>query len=275
MNTTGQILLHRKIIEWEWYQEINTCRLFIHMLLKANWKEGNFKGTTVPRGSFVSSLEKLSEETCLTKREIRTAISHLKMTGELTVKTTNRYSVFTIQNYDFYQSFDIQSDTQKTNKGQSNDNLTTLIDVSNKRNKKELNNITKCDIICPEPEKSAPNPSGILLPLVDKSAYEVPLDKIALWRETYPAVDIEQELRRMIAWLDSNPSKRKTRRGIERFINNWLARTQDSGGTKGRKGVDEPVGNNRYNTDARRERLAREVAAAGNSFDERDDVPFK
>lgn len=61
MSTAGQILLHRKIVEWEWYTDINTCRLFIHMLLIANWKEGHFRGTTVPRGSFVSSLEKLSE----------------------------------------------------------------------------------------------------------------------------------------------------------------------------------------------------------------------
>lgn len=64
------------------------------------------KGTTVPRGSFVSSLDKLSEETLLTKREIRTAISHLKTTGEVTVKTTNRYSIFTVINYDLYQSND-------------------------------------------------------------------------------------------------------------------------------------------------------------------------
>lgn len=92
--SVGRIDLHRKILEWEWYSDINTCRLFIHMLLKANWKEGKFRGTTVPRGSFVSSLDKLSKETSLTNRELRAAISHLKMTGELTVKTTNRYSVW-------------------------------------------------------------------------------------------------------------------------------------------------------------------------------------
>ena len=71
------IKLSRKILEWEWYSDINTSRLFIHMLLKANWKEGKFRGTTVPRGSFVSSIGKLAEETQLTNREIRTAISHL------------------------------------------------------------------------------------------------------------------------------------------------------------------------------------------------------
>ena len=106
----GYVKIHRKILEWGWYKDINTFRLFIHMLLKANWKDGQFKGTTVPRGSFVSSIDKLSEETVLTKREIRTAISHLKSTGEVTVKTTNKYSVFTVQNYNLYQTLDIQKE---------------------------------------------------------------------------------------------------------------------------------------------------------------------
>ncbi|MDE7002260.1 MAG: hypothetical protein K2P73_18550, partial [Lachnospiraceae bacterium] len=69
---------------------------------------------------------------------------------------------------------------------------------------------------------------GIQLILNDKTFYDVPMDKIVLWYETYPAVDIEQELQKMRAWLDSNPTRRKTRRGIERFINNWLSRSQDS-----------------------------------------------
>lgn len=85
--------------------------------------------------------------------------------------------------------------------------------------------------LCSEPENSGLNPSGILLPLNDKSFYDVPLDKITLWKEAYPAVDIERELKRMIAWLDSNPTRRKTKRGITKFINNWLSREQDKGRT--------------------------------------------
>lgn len=84
--------------------------------------------------------------------------------------------------------------------------------------------------VCSEPEKPAPNPSGILLPLNDKTLYDVPLDKIALWKDIYPAVDVEQELKRMAAWLDSNPTRRKTKRGITKFINNWLSIEQDRGG---------------------------------------------
>lgn len=97
MSNLGHICLHRKLLEWEWYSDINTCRLFIHMLLKANWTDGNFRGMTVPRGSFVSSTEKLPEETALTSKEVRTAISHLKKTGEVAIQTTNRYSVFSVK----------------------------------------------------------------------------------------------------------------------------------------------------------------------------------
>lgn len=141
------IKLNRKIVEWEWYSDINTSRLFIHMLLKANWKEAKFHGTTVPRGSFVSSIGKLSDETCLTIREVRTAISHLKMTGEVTSKTTNKYTVFTVNNYDQYQLNDKQKDNQETNERQPNDNPTTTIEEykEGKKERRKEDDITVSD----------------------------------------------------------------------------------------------------------------------------------
>lgn len=138
------IKLNRKILEWEWYSNINTSRLFIHMLLKANWKEGRFQGHTVPRGSFVSSIKKLSEETELTEREIRTAIAHLKMTGELSSKSTSKYTVFTVINYNSYQSSDRQNDNLETNERHSNDILTTTIEERKKERKEEVNKNTLC-----------------------------------------------------------------------------------------------------------------------------------
>lgn len=102
-----------------------------------------------------------------------------------------------------------------------------------------LNNNNNNNIVCPEPDKPAQDLSGILLPLNDKSFYDVPLDKIALWKETYPGVNVEQELKRMIAWLDSNPTRRKTKRGITKFINGWLSREQDRGGTYKNSGCSQ------------------------------------
>lgn len=142
----GYILIDRKITEWEWYSDINTYRLFTHMLYKANWKEGKFKGVEIDRGSFVSSIKKLSDETNLTEREVRTAISHLKSTGEVTSTAYSKFSVFTVFNYNKYQSNDTQNDMQVTSKRHSNDIQTTTIEEGNKVIKKNKENTVKKDV---------------------------------------------------------------------------------------------------------------------------------
>lgn len=137
MNDGNYIKINRSILEWEWYKDQNTKDLFLHMLIKANWKEGKFQGTTVPRGSFVSSISKLSTEISLSERQIRTAISHLKMTGEVTSRTTNKFTVFTVLNYDLYQTNDKQNDNQPTSERQADDKQTTTIEEG-KKEKKEI-----------------------------------------------------------------------------------------------------------------------------------------
>jgi len=54
---------------------------------------------------------------------------------------------------------------------------------------------------------------------------------IIQWQKTYPAVDVFGELAKMESWLDANPTKRKTFKGIKRFVNSWLSRAQDRGGS--------------------------------------------
>jgi len=74
-----------------------------------------------------------------------------------------------------------------------------------------------------------PEPAVIELILNDKSLYPITQSQIDEWKTLYPAVDVMQELRKMKGWLDANPTKRKTKRGILRFVNNWLAKEQDRG----------------------------------------------
>lgn len=85
------------------------------------------------------------------------------------------------------------------------------------------------DISCAEPETDS-TPPVISLILNDKTFYDVTQDEINDWTSLYPAVDIVQQLRSMKGWLNSNPTKRKTRKGIRRFINSWLSKEQDKGG---------------------------------------------
>lgn len=79
--------------------------------------------------------------------------------------------------------------------------------------------------------QAAPGRSpAISLPLNDGNDYPVYHEQIEKWVKLYPSVDVMQELRKMAGWLDSNPSRRKTKNGIKRFITGWLAREQDKGG---------------------------------------------
>jgi len=58
--------------------------------------------------------------------------------------------------------------------------------------------------------------------------YEPDKQFIRVMQDCYPRLDIQTELRKMAGWCYSNPGKRKTKRGIKRFINNWLARAYDN-----------------------------------------------
>ena len=77
--------------------------------------------------------------------------------------------------------------------------------------------------------QSSPCPDTVYeLQLLDGSFYPVSRDSVEKYGQLYPAVDVDQEFRKMIGWLDSHPKNRKTARGIDKFINGWLSRTQDS-----------------------------------------------
>ena len=132
MNATGFICLYRQITQWEWYKNPNTFRLFIHLLLMANYADGRFEGEIIKRGEYVTSLPSLADQTSLTIQQARTALDHLKSTGEITDRKTNRYRVITIVNYDRYQidnrqnnrpsTGDQQADQQQYKKDKNNKN---------------------------------------------------------------------------------------------------------------------------------------------------------
>lgn len=115
------IKLFPKMLNWEWYKDVNTKVLFIHCLLKANWVEGKFEGITIPRGSFITSLDSLSKELKLSTQEVKTALKHLISTNEITSISTNKYRLITITNYGLYQSINKQTNDQVASNQQSSD----------------------------------------------------------------------------------------------------------------------------------------------------------
>ncbi|WP_206074137.1 replication protein [Pseudoalteromonas rubra] len=82
---------------------------------------------------------------------------------------------------------------------------------------------------CPEAEPSGPPPVAWLPTNKSGEQYDITQVQIDEWSEAYPAVDVLGHIRRMYSWLNANPRLRKTKRGMPRFIVNWLSKEQDRG----------------------------------------------
>jgi len=109
----GRIKLHNKFLEWEWYDDINTKILFLHLLLKANWKDKNWRWKNIKRWQLITWRYKLSQETWLSEYQVRSSLDKLKSTKEIASKPTNEHSLITVLEYDKYQS-DIKKTTSQS-----------------------------------------------------------------------------------------------------------------------------------------------------------------
>jgi len=133
----GWIKLHRSFLDWEWYECPNTARLFIHCLLKANHKEGRHKGELVPRGTFLTSLELLSQQTKLSIKSVRTALKHLEETGEIGTERARKGTKITICKYSTYQSSATAGGTEEGTEGADEGQEEGTEGATNKNEKKE------------------------------------------------------------------------------------------------------------------------------------------
>jgi len=103
-------------------------------------------GETIPRGSFVTSLDSLGKELGLSVQEIRTALKHLISTGELTSKSTNKYRIITVVNYEMYQQVNKQPNSPLTgNQQATNNQLTTIEEYIEYKTNIEYKNNSVCN----------------------------------------------------------------------------------------------------------------------------------
>ena len=110
----GYIKLHRQILEWGWYEDANTFRLFMHLLLKANYYDSEFKGRIVKRGQRFTSIGNLAKEIKLSDKAIRISLDKLIRTNEVVLNGANNGTMITICKYDTYQG---NSETEGQTKG--------------------------------------------------------------------------------------------------------------------------------------------------------------
>lgn len=140
---SGWVCLHRSALYDGWIKNHKLWILWTYCLLKASHKErkvfiGNQRIDIKP-GQFIFGLKKASEETGLSIQSTRSFLNFLKKMKNLTINSTNKFSVITINNWELYQGKDIDSNKQ------SNMCLTSNQQTSNNRQQyKQRNNKKKC-----------------------------------------------------------------------------------------------------------------------------------
>jgi hypothetical protein len=129
----------------------------MHLLLKSNIEDGKKAyGFTLKSGQMITTLPKLSAETGLSEREVRTALDKLTKGRQISQKTTNKFRVITVENWAFYQGMGQQSDRQTTDKPQESGQTNDSLKQRNKEIKKKNNTISAE----PKKEKKATIPKN-------------------------------------------------------------------------------------------------------------------
>ena len=201
-------------MDWQWYDDIITRGIFIHCLLRANHTDTKWHNIDLGKGQFVTSLKNLADENGISVQTLRTHLKRLKSTNELTIKSTNKYSIITVCNYTVYQGsedeinmqINKQPNKQLTNKQQSNNNqLTTDKNVKNEKNEINIDDddFSKNSFVI-EPEElkrkkvaAKKEIHDFVFPQVDetdtlKIYFENPTN-IEFWGQKYPFLSIENE----------------------------------------------------------------------------------
>ena len=103
MAQNGFVALHRSLLSWGWHADPATGWLFVNLLLMANWTDSVWQGMTIKRGQLVTGRKALAVQTGLSEQTVRTSLNRLKSTNEITIASTNKFSVITIVNYGKFQ----------------------------------------------------------------------------------------------------------------------------------------------------------------------------
>jgi hypothetical protein len=200
----GFVMIFRQITDWEWYSEPSVCRVFIHLLLTANHAKGKWKGQELEAGQTITGFDALARETGLSRQAVRTAISKLEKSGELTRKSSNKNSVITVTNWTKYSGCNIQT----TNEQHSNNIQLT---ANNKNNKKKKE-----------------SPLSILnLPKdLDTWCKDIPALTTKKMIEKYDNNFLKEEIEKAWLWNQEQP-KSKQKKSIGLFLLNWFKQSNN------------------------------------------------
>ena len=203
---TSFIKLNRSILDWEWYKDKTVKELFIHLLLTASYEPSEFKGISVERGQCVTNLSTLSKELDLSIQQLRTAISKLKSTGEITSKNVGKNQVITIVCYDKYQGTPTRSATQNQQEinTESNRKSTTSKEI---KKYKEINNIYNTHCACARTRGEHQNviltdeEESLLITMLGKQRYNESVECLSRYIKRKPDYNSASHFEDLRGWV--------------------------------------------------------------------------
>lgn len=133
MTNEGYIKLYRKMTKWGWYKDNNTKCVFLHLLFMACYEPCFYRNNYLEVGQIATTLKEISEGTGISVQSIRTSLNRLKSTNEITINSTNKFSIITLLNYSDYQG-----DNKPSNNQLTNDQQTTNKQLTNDSYNKEI-----------------------------------------------------------------------------------------------------------------------------------------
>lgn len=214
-----------------WFEEI----LFYRLIVCCD-DYGRFDGRTAIIKGLCFPLKDI------TKKDIEKALNKLSAVGLVKIYNTNGQPYLQLVTWERHQNIRAKKSKYPSNNGignqmnadvyNCNQMNTDVCNCSRNPIQSESESESNSNIYCSEPKVSEQQPV-ITLELNTGEEYGISSKDISEWTELYPAVDVMQCLRNMKGWLSSNPTKRKTSKGIRRFITRWLQKEQDNGGTRG------------------------------------------
>jgi len=236
------IKIYRKLeYHWIWQDKPEYLKIWVGLLLRTKWTPGRIRQGSgyldLQRGELAIGLEEFAKYCNVGVGFVRKFLKLAEKDGMIFVKSNKHGTIVKVIKYNDLQSRGNHSE-QEPNKNRTR----TEQEPNNSIRKKEYKKVRKEEINTDT--LYAPSSSELVagLPQNDGQLFPITKDQHDRWQQLYPAVKIKSELSKIIGWLEANPTKRKTKRGMLSFVNRWLSREQDKGAVNAPQATKYTVG---------------------------------
>lgn len=133
MSNAGWIKAHRSFMGWEWFRKGHHFKVMMALVFKANYEPKTYQGALIKRGELIIGRELFAAELGLSVQQLRTVLSNLESTGEITIKTSIKGTIIQVVRYEDYQD----QTNKPTNKPTSEPTSELTSEVTTPKKKEE------------------------------------------------------------------------------------------------------------------------------------------